>query len=134
MKDCPKYDTCSAPICPLDPDWRLRAHNPEDRVCPYLLESVKADAAERLRGLLLARKLDTKEKEEELGKLEGILTACSAFRMFEQEWPSNIRATVARASKSPSRMEQASKRMRALRAQPTVERSDKATFDSPAAG
>ncbi len=38
---CPKYDTCSAPICPLDKDWKLRVLCIEDPTCFYLLESVK---------------------------------------------------------------------------------------------
>ena len=42
--DCPKYDSCSANICPLDPDWRLRSHLNGERVCYYLTEAVKRDA------------------------------------------------------------------------------------------
>ena len=41
ISDCPKYETCSAPICPLDKDWRLRVLCIEDSTCFYLLESVK---------------------------------------------------------------------------------------------
>jgi hypothetical protein len=41
IKDCPKYETCSAPICPLDKDWKLRVLCIEDSTCFYLLESVK---------------------------------------------------------------------------------------------
>lgn len=41
IKDCPKYETCSAPICPLDKDWKLRVLCIEDPTCFYLLESVK---------------------------------------------------------------------------------------------
>ena len=48
MPDCPKFSACSAPLCPLDKDFRLRAHNPEDRVCFYLCESVKPGAEGRL--------------------------------------------------------------------------------------
>jgi hypothetical protein len=38
---CPKYQTCSAPICPLDKNWKLRVLCNEDSTCFYLLESVK---------------------------------------------------------------------------------------------
>ena len=31
ISDCPKYETCSAPICPLDKDWKLRVLCIEDR-------------------------------------------------------------------------------------------------------
>ncbi len=40
-QNCPKYDICSAPICPLDKDWKLRVLCNEDSTCFYLLESVK---------------------------------------------------------------------------------------------
>lgn len=41
MLDCPKFDRCSAPICPLDSDWRRRAHLKGERVCFYLVEASK---------------------------------------------------------------------------------------------
>ena len=44
MYDCPKFERCNANICPLDEDWRLRVHEGRDRVCHYLIESVKPDA------------------------------------------------------------------------------------------
>jgi hypothetical protein len=45
MRDCPRYNVCSAPICPLDRDWRKRVHAPGERVCFYMTEAVK-DAAQ----------------------------------------------------------------------------------------
>jgi hypothetical protein len=44
MYDCPKFNTCGANICPLDPDWHLRTHSQGERVCFMLNEAVKADA------------------------------------------------------------------------------------------
>lgn len=44
MQDCPKYQVCSAPICPLDLHWQKRKHLPADKVCFYLLESAKTDS------------------------------------------------------------------------------------------
>jgi hypothetical protein len=44
MYDCPKFSTCGANICPLDPDWHLRTHIQGERVCFMLNEAVKADA------------------------------------------------------------------------------------------
>lgn len=49
MKDltpvqCPKYQKCLAPICPLDADWQKRKHISGDRICFYLLEAQKTDA------------------------------------------------------------------------------------------
>ena len=45
MRACPRYNVCSAPICPLDRDWRKRVHAPGERVCFYVTEAVK-DAAQ----------------------------------------------------------------------------------------
>ena len=41
MYDCPKFKSCSAPICPLDEDWELRSHLDGERVCYYLTEYSK---------------------------------------------------------------------------------------------
>jgi hypothetical protein len=41
MAECPRYDRCNAPICPLDPDWRLRSHLAGERVCRWLTELAK---------------------------------------------------------------------------------------------
>ncbi len=49
--DCPRFDSCAAPICPLDADWRLRTHVRDERVCGILLESMKPDAEANLRGV-----------------------------------------------------------------------------------
>lgn len=38
---CPKFASCSAPICPLDADWRKRSHRKGERVCLYLREASK---------------------------------------------------------------------------------------------
>jgi hypothetical protein len=48
--DCPKFQSCSAPVCPLDPLWRSAVHFQGEKVCPYLLASHKVGAAERYAG------------------------------------------------------------------------------------
>lgn len=48
MRECPRYATCSAPICPLDPDWRGRCHMPGDRVCIWLTELAKPGGEEQV--------------------------------------------------------------------------------------
>ena len=50
MRACPKFDGCSAPICPLDPDWSRRIHRKGEPLCFYLLESVKPGARARYDG------------------------------------------------------------------------------------
>ena len=44
MDECPRWDKCSAPICPLDQDWEKRKHLKGERVCLWLTESVKENA------------------------------------------------------------------------------------------
>ena len=41
MKECPRFDGCCAPVCPLDPDVLDRAHLKGDPVCHYLRLYVK---------------------------------------------------------------------------------------------
>jgi hypothetical protein len=41
MKECPRFDRCNAPICPLDPDVLDRVHAKGDSVCHYLRLYVK---------------------------------------------------------------------------------------------
>ena len=52
MCDCPKFDSCSAPICPLDQDWRKRAYLDGERICIYLTEYSKVALRANLRGVL----------------------------------------------------------------------------------
>ncbi|MBU1091887.1 hypothetical protein KKA27_03450 [Patescibacteria group bacterium] len=33
MKNCPRFSFCSAPICPLDPDWKNRTYLPGEPIC-----------------------------------------------------------------------------------------------------
>ena len=52
MYDCPKFDHCSAPICPLDLEWERRSHLKGERVCFYLTEYSKIAVRPILRGSL----------------------------------------------------------------------------------
>jgi hypothetical protein len=45
-QDCPNFQTCNSSICPKGPEWPGAAHLPGEKVCPYLLSSGKAGAAE----------------------------------------------------------------------------------------
>jgi hypothetical protein len=45
---CPKFEDCSAPVCPLDADWRKRRHLHGERVCLWLRELVKPHGVERV--------------------------------------------------------------------------------------
>lgn len=50
MVDCPKFNKCSAPLCPLDGDWGKRSMLRGERVCFYLTKAVKEGAQERFSG------------------------------------------------------------------------------------
>nr|UXE44386.1 hypothetical protein Hi04_10k_c2220_00020 [uncultured bacterium] len=48
MITCPKFETCSAPVCPIDPDWPSTNHLSGEKVCPYLMRTGKPGEAELL--------------------------------------------------------------------------------------
>ena len=48
-ESCPRYETCSAPICPLDARWRHRHYGCGEAVCGFVLESVKMLGAATVR-------------------------------------------------------------------------------------
>ena len=50
--DCPKFDKCSVPICPLDCDFHERTHLKGEPICRYLHEYVKPGGKVVLRGSL----------------------------------------------------------------------------------
>ena len=55
---CPRYERCSAPICPMDPDWQRRTHLKGEAVCGLLLELSKTNGEATLRGVLRAEVAD----------------------------------------------------------------------------
>jgi len=52
LDSCPKYEKCSANICPLDRDLRLRTHLKGEPTCFYLREYVKQDGIGILGGCI----------------------------------------------------------------------------------
>lgn len=44
FNQCPKFNQCNAPVCPLDAEWYKRVNQSDDATCFYLLESVKHGA------------------------------------------------------------------------------------------
>lgn len=50
MEGCLKFQTCSAPICPLDAEYLSRGHIEGEPVCFHLREWVKRDSCGLLRG------------------------------------------------------------------------------------
>jgi hypothetical protein len=52
MCDCPRFERCSAPICPLDPDWKLCVYRKSEPICFYLREYVKPGGKARFQGCI----------------------------------------------------------------------------------
>ena len=52
MTACPRFGSCSAPLCPLDPERPRRSHLRGEPVCAYLREFVKADGPARVKRAL----------------------------------------------------------------------------------
>jgi hypothetical protein len=77
-KDCPRWDVCSAALCPLDADWRIRGRDPE-AVCYWLRLSVKADGRAKVP--------------------PGILPACDAMAA-DPELPAYVQGCLAVSAKS----------------------------------
>ena len=44
MRTCNKWESCNAPICPLDDEWHKRTMTSDDSVCLYLREMAKIDS------------------------------------------------------------------------------------------
>lgn len=86
---CPRFDSCNAPICPLDPKWPTAQHIKGERVCAMLSELVKVGGKARLEGLLSAEQLDALIRE---------------WPKVEARW-SPIRARLKDAATSGSRIE-----------------------------
>ena len=50
MEQCPKFNHCEAPVCPLDKNWRSCRTGKDEQVCFYLREASKDDARELFNG------------------------------------------------------------------------------------
>lgn len=50
--NCPKYQSCNANICPLDPGWFNRTYIKGEPVCFYMLEAQKPKARCRFQGTI----------------------------------------------------------------------------------
>lgn len=60
-RDCPQFDRCSAPLCPLDPGLSHCRHLNGERVCLLLREWVKPEGRALLRGAVPREVLEAVE-------------------------------------------------------------------------
>jgi hypothetical protein len=88
---CPRFDSCSASICPLDPQWPRAQYIQGERVCGLLTEVVKVGGQPRVANIL------TPEQ----------------FAVLVREWPkvearwSDIRIRLRASAKTGSRIDAA---------------------------
>ena len=91
MEECKKFDSCSAPICPLDLDYKIRVHLRGDRVCLYLREYAKTVSRADLRGAISEEAYD--------------LVAEAYSHILSRQQPDKfgqLKQAIVRASKTPS--------------------------------
>lgn len=100
MTHCPRWESCSAPVCPLDPIWRQVPHLRGDRVCAYLTERAKPGGEARLRSILSS---DLAEKVSEAYR--ELSTADCHDGMHVERGRGYIRAVLSRAATTGSRIE-----------------------------
>jgi hypothetical protein len=86
---CPKWNKCSAPICPLDDEWDRRRMLADEPVCFYLLEHAKEGSKARF---------------EERGLRELYEVIDRVLPEQSSKW-GKLRRTYARAKTSGSRLE-----------------------------
>lgn len=51
--DCPRWQKCSANICPADPTWHSRTHIRGERVCALIREVAKAPSEMPAKSILV---------------------------------------------------------------------------------
>lgn len=85
---CPRFNSCNANLCPLDPQWPRAEHRQSERVCGLMTEVVKVEGPSRVRGVLSA----------------------DQYAIFAREWPKiearwgDIRHRLKAATKTGSRI------------------------------
>jgi|ERR1700754_4298603 len=86
---CPRFDSCNAPICPLDPKWPTAQHIQGERVCGLLTEVVKVGGQPRVAGVLSAEQFSTLLRE---------------WPKVEARWP-EVRTRLRASAKTGSRID-----------------------------
>ena len=86
MYQCPKYEGCEAPLCPLDEEWGTRKMLQNDNLCHYLCEASKEGAIERF------------ERRHDEATFFQALDASEAMRKYSKA----LNRGLFRASKTPS--------------------------------
>lgn len=86
---CPRFDSCNAPVCPLDPQWPRAQHLKGEPVCGLLSELVKVGGISRLGTRLSSEQLSILVRERP---------------KVEARWGA-VRSQLKRAARTGSRIE-----------------------------
>ena len=54
MQQCPKFDSCSAPLCPLDKQRQQRSMLRDERLCYYIRKAIRKDTVTGLDAMIVA--------------------------------------------------------------------------------
>ena len=87
--DCPKFQHCNAPICPLDPDIMKRAYLRGEEICFFMHEYVKPGSYDRFKA---------RHSEEIHEAIQTVLPSVLSRHGY-------IKNRLERASETPSRMD-----------------------------
>lgn len=88
VMSCPRFESCNAPICPLDADCRQRTYLDGEPVCAFMLESVKPLGRLKIQGAIG-------------GEGAGLVGEAVEWAFLSH---SPIRKRLQRASRTPSRL------------------------------
>jgi len=93
MEECPKFDKCSAPVCPLYKSINKQEHLENERTCYYLLE---------------AQKMDSKANFDQsgLGELYRVMAGATHELFLQSERKKYLQKQLLKAATTGSRMAQ----------------------------
>jgi len=91
MDECPKFNKCSAPACPLYKSVDKQEHLENERVCYYLLEAQKIDS-------------EANFDQSGLGKLYKLMVRATHEVFAQPENHKYLQKQLLKAAKSGSRM------------------------------
>ena len=66
--NCPRFDYCNAPLCPINPGQKDRAYLRGEPVCIFMLEYVKPDGQAKLKRTIGGRATEAVGKAAQWAK------------------------------------------------------------------
>jgi len=91
MEECPKFNKCSAPVCPLYTSINKQEHLENERTCYYLLEAQKMGS-------------EANFDQSGLGELYGVMVRATRDVFARPENNTYLQKALLKARKTSSRM------------------------------